>query len=219
MRILLVEDSELLGDGLVDALNDEGETVDWVKDGESALHAIIAESFDLMILDLGLPKIDGVEVLKRMRAKKIDLPVLILTARDKITDKIAGLDLGADDYMVKPFDVDELLARLRALKRRFHGRTTPEIVIEKLRIHPATREVWYNDALISLSRREYALLVELANYEGRVLGKQKLSELIYGWGEEVESNALEVHIHNLRKKITGGLIKTVRGVGYTLSCT
>jgi DNA-binding response OmpR family regulator len=212
-----VEDSELLGDGLVDALRDEGETVDWVRDGESAVHALLAEAFDLMILDLGLPKMDGIEVLRRVRAKKMDLPVLILTARDQITDKIAGLDLGADDYMVKPFDVDELLARMRALKRRFHGRTTPEMRIGKLCIRPDIREVLFDNAPVILSRREYALLVELANYQGRVLDKQKLSELIYGWGEEVESNALEVHIHNLRKKLSGELIKTIRGLGYTLS--
>lgn len=217
MRILLVEDSELLGDGLVDALKDSGETVDWVKDGESAVHVVFSEPFDLVILDLGLPKLDGMSVLRQIRDKKMAIPVLILTARDEITQKIKGLDAGADDYMIKPFDVNELLARTRALKRRYHGRAEPEITVENLRILPETREVWYAEEVVSLSRREYALLLELANYRGKVIEKQKLSDLIYGWGEEVESNALEVHIHNLRKKTSSHLIKTVRGVGYKMT--
>ncbi len=216
MRILLVEDNALLGDGLVDALRDEKETVDWVKDGRSAVHALDAEPFDLVILDLGLPQLDGMDVLKTLRQKKLDVPVLILTARDELTDRVKGLDAGADDYMLKPFDVEELLARIRALKRRYHGRSNPEVEIGALRIQPETREVWYAGHTVDLSRREYALLLELANYRGKVIEKQKLADLIYGWGEEVESNTIEVHIHNLRKKISAHLIKTIRGVGYSI---
>lgn len=216
MRILVVEDNDLLGDGLVDALRDERETVDWVKDGSSALHALRTEPFDLVILDLGLPKLDGMQVLKQLRELQIQVPVLILTARDHLTDRISGLDAGADDYMIKPFDIEELLARVRALNRRYHGRSTPAIEAGMLRIIPETREVTYDGASIELSRREYALLLELARYQGKVLEKQKLTDLIYGWGEEVESNALEVHIHNLRKKTDTQLIKTIRGVGYLI---
>ncbi|MCP5170371.1 MAG: response regulator transcription factor [Hahellaceae bacterium] len=218
MRILLVEDNEVLGDGLAEALRDEGETVDWLTDGESALHALLSEAFDLLILDLGIPKRDGLSVLQQMRSKGKDLPVLILTARDQLEDKVKGLDIGADDYMVKPFDIAELLARIRALSRRFHGRTTPEIEIGHLYINPESRDVRFSGNAVKLSRREYALLFELASHQGKVLSKSHLADLIYGWGDEVESNALEVHIHNIRKKTRDDLIKTVRGVGYLLAC-
>lgn len=216
MRILLVEDSELIGDGIVDALEYDGDQVDWLKDGKAGLHAALTESFDAMILDLGLPKMDGIELLRRVRDKNIALPVIILTARDQITHKVKGLDSGADDYMVKPFDVDELLARLRAIKRRYHHRMSAEIIFGKLLIHPEERQVWFDDKPIKLSRREYNLLFELASHEGKVLTKQKLTELLYGWDQEVESNAVEVHVHNLRKKLATDLITTIRGVGYCM---
>jgi len=216
MRILLVEDSELIGDGLVDALEFEGDRVDWLKDGEAALHAALTESFDVMILDLGLPKMDGLEVLRRIRDKEVAIPVIILTARDQITQRVKGLDSGADDYMVKPFDVDELLARLRAIKRRYHRRMSPQISVGKLLIHPEERQVWFAGRQIKLSRREYDLLFELASHLGKVLTKQKLTELLYGWDQEVESNAVEVHVHNLRKKLSTDLIATIRGVGYCM---
>jgi two-component system response regulator QseB len=222
MRILLVEDNQLLGEGLCDALHDEGETIDWLKDGKQALHALQVEAFDLLVLDLGLPLIDGLEVLRRLRggehilADNRHLPVLILTARDGISERVTGLDLGADDYLTKPFDVAELLARIRALLRRSRGRSEADIQLGALCIQPAERKVTLNQRLLTLSRREYALLTIMAGSPGKVFSKQQLSQTVYGWGEEVESNALEVHIHNLRKKLDGQFIRTVRGVGYTI---
>ena len=214
MRILLVEDDRPLGEGIRTALKPEGYTVDWLQDGASALHALSYESFDLAILDLGLPRLDGLEVLKRLRAAANAVPVLVLTARDATTDRIAGLDAGADDYLVKPFDVDELKARLRALLRRRFNRPEPTLEYRGIVLDPANQQVSYQGTPVPLPRKEFALLHELLAQPGRVMTRDRLQQALYGWEEEVESNALEVHIHHLRKKFFPELIRTVRGVGY-----
>ena len=214
MRILLVEDDRPLGEGIRTALKPEGYTVDWLQDGASALHALSHESFDLAILDLGLPRLDGLEVLKRLRAAANAVPVLVLTARDATTDRIAGLDAGADDYLVKPFVVDELKARLRALLRRRFNRPEPTLEYRGIVLDPANQQVSYQGTPVPLPRKEFALLHELLAQPGRVMTRDRLQQALYGWEEEVESNALEVHIHHLRKKFFPELIRTVRGVGY-----
>ena len=214
MRILLVEDDRPLGEGIRTALKPEGYTVDWLQDGASALHALSHESFDLAILDLGLPRLDGLEVLKRLRAAANAVPVLVLTARDATTDRIAGLDAGADDYLVKPFDVDELKARLRALLRRRFNRPEPTLEYRGIVLDPANQQVSYQGTPVPLPRKEFALLHELLAQPGRVMTRDRLQQALYGWEVEVESNALEVHIHHLRKKFFPELIRTVRGVGY-----
>jgi two-component system response regulator QseB len=214
MRILLVEDDKALGEGIRTALKPEGYTVDWLQDGASALHALSHESFELCVLDLGLPRMDGLEVLRRLRAAGNGMPVLVLTARDATGDRIAGLDAGADDYLVKPFDVAELKARLRALLRRSFGRAQPVLEYRGIRIEPDSQQVSYQGAPVNLARKEFLLLHELLAQPGRVLTRDKLQQVLYGWGEEVESNALEVHVHHLRKKFFPELIRTVRGVGY-----
>lgn len=216
MRILLVEDDPLLGDGLSSALKANGETVDWLTNGHDALHSILSEAFDIVILDLGLPGLDGLEVLKQSRDQKKDIPVLILTARDQVADRIKGLDLGADDYLVKPFDLEELEARIRALTRRYSGRSTPDICLGDLTITPEARKVLFQQRDVKLSRREYSLLFELASHPGKVISRTRLEDIIYGWEGEVDSNALEVHIHHLRKKLGSKQIKTVRGIGYVI---
>jgi two-component system response regulator QseB len=214
MRLLLIEDDVALGEGIHQALNREGYTVDWVKDGGSGLHALLSEEFDLAILDLGLPKLDGLSVLRRLRETGSSLPVLVLTARDATEDRIAGLDAGADDYLIKPFDLNELKARLRALLRRSAGRAQVAIEHAGIRLDPATQQVSYNAAPVSLTPKEYQLLHELLSPPGRVMTRERLIQLLYGWNEEAESNTLEVHIHHLRKKFSSELIRTVRGVGY-----
>ncbi len=216
MRILLVEDDPLLGDGLAAGLRQAGFAVDWLKDGESAVAALAAERFDLAVLDLGLPKLSGMEVLKRLRAKGSAMPVLILTARDATTDKIAGLDGGADDYLVKPVDLDELAARIRALLRRAAGRAAPQLRQGKLTLDPAAHRVEFDGKPVALSAREFAVLHALLASAGRVMTRAQLEQSIYGWSEEPDSNALEVHIHHLRRKFGADLIKTLRGVGYTI---
>ena len=205
MRILLVEDDEMIGEGVVDGLKAEGYAVDWVQDGNSALIALRTTPFSLVILDLGLPGKDGLTVLKEARAQKIHLPVLVTTARDTVAD-----------YLVKPFDLDELSARIRALLRRSSGRSEPTIERGALLIKPETREVFYNGEPILLSSKEYALLVALADRPGVVLSRGQLEEKLYNWDSTVGSNAIEVHVHHLRKKLSDGAIKTVRGVGYLL---
>ena len=214
MRILLVEDDEALGEGIRVALKPEGYTVDWARDGASALHALTHEDFGLAVLDLGLPRMDGLEVLQRLRAGANAIPVLVLTARDSTADRIAGLDAGADDYLVKPFDVDELKARIRALLRRIFSRAQPVLEYREVSLDPVAQQVSYRGQPVALQRKEFLLLHELLAQPGRVLTRDRLQQVLYGWDEEAESNALEVHIHHLRKKLFPELIRTVRGVGY-----
>lgn len=221
MRLLLVEDDKLLGDGIQAGLNQAGYAVDWMENGQSAESALRTEEYELMILDLGLPDRSGLEILKRLRNRRFPaqdskLPVLILTARDTVSDRITGLDSGADDYMIKPFDLDELSARIRALTRRHHGRANPVIMHNNLALDPAAHTVTLDEQPIKLSRREFAILQLLLESCGRVLSRRQLEESLYSWGEEVESNAVEVYIHHLRKKLGSGLIRTLRGVGYII---
>ncbi|AGL85676.1 transcriptional regulatory protein QseB [Pseudomonas protegens CHA0] len=217
MRLLLVEDDRALGQGIRVALSAEGYTLDWLQDGASALHALRTESFDLLLLDLGLPRLDGLELLQQLRAAQQDLPVLILTARDGTAERIAGLDAGADDYLVKPFDVEEFKARVRALLRRSQGRAQPLLEHAGIRLDPANQQVQYHDAEVVLTPMEYQLLHQLMVRPGKVVTRERLSRALYGWQDRVESNTLEVLIHNLRKKLCSELIRTVRGVGYVLA--
>lgn len=216
MRLLLVEDDTSLATGLSIALRNKGFAVNHVARGDHALLAVQTDPPDLMILDLGLPDMDGLEVLRRLRDANSAIPVLILTARDATSEKIAGLDLGADDYLAKPFDIDELDARLRAMSRRLGGATASILSVGDLRLNLATRELTQGDQPIDLSRREYALLRAFMENRGKVLTRETLEGKLYAWGEEVASNALEVHIHHLRRKLGADLIKTVRGIGYSL---
>jgi len=216
MRILLVEDDALLGDGICVGLTQAGFTVDWVKDGKAGLAAVSAGWHELIILDLGLPGISGQDLLSSLRKDGHDIPVLILTARDTVDQRIAGLDAGADDYMTKPFDLDELSARLRALLRRRSGRTAPLLTHGDIVLDPAAHATTFHGEAINLSHREFSMLQLLLESAGRVLSRQHFEENLYGWDEEIESNAIEVHIHHLRKKLGSDLIRTVRGVGYTI---
>lgn len=216
MRILLVEDDPQLGDGLTIGLRQAGFAVDWVKDGNSADHALQSETFDLVVLDLGLPRLSGMEVLSRARSRRQTMPVLILTARDATGDKVSGLDAGADDYLVKPVDLDELAARIRALTRRSAGRPAPLLTRGDLALDPAAHSVTLAGAPVELSSREFSLLQMLLENAGRVLSRSQLEQSVYGWRDEPDSNALEVHIHHLRKKLGSELIRTLRGVGYTI---
>lgn len=216
MRILLVEDDKQLGAGLEAGLQQAGFQVDWVCDGQAAELAVQTEPFTAVVLDLGLPKIPGLDLLKRWRERHHTLPVLVLTARDTAQDTILGLDAGADDYVIKPCDLGEIAARLRALIRRSAGRAAPELVHGPLILDPAARQVRYQKADVELSPREFDLLHELLLHCGRVLTRPQLEARLYPWGEAVESNAIEVHIHHLRKKLSPTLIQTVRGVGYLI---
>lgn len=217
MRILLVEDDPLLGEGLQSALQRENYFVDWMKSGESALTEIISTNFDAVILDIGLPGISGLDVLKKARKQGYDFPVLILTAQDGVSSRVTGLDTGADDYLSKPFELDELCARLRALIRRSQGLPGQKIRYQDILLDPVAHTVSKDNQPIELSRREFALLRELLSSCGRVLSRSQLEDKLYSWGDEVESNAIEVHIHHLRKRLGSDLIKTVRGVGYTIA--
>lgn len=217
MRLLLVEDDAMLGEALTAALARDGHGVDWARDGAAGETALAATSYDAVLLDLGLPRKSGLDLLRGLRARKNALPVLILTARDAIEDRVAGLDAGADDYMVKPFDVQELCARLRALARRAAGRARTQIEFGALVLDPATHAVSFHGAPVALSAREFALLHALLERPGAILSKAQLEERLYHWGEEVESNAVEVHIHNLRRKLTPALIKNVRGLGWRVA--
>lgn len=217
MRILIVEDDSLLGDGMQSGLRQAGFTADWVQDGRAAEAALASEEFSALVLDLGLPgHPDGMALLTRLRARGVALPTLIVTARDTVADKLAGLDGGADDYLVKPFDLDELAARLRALIRRSHGRQVALLEHGNISVDPAARRVTLAGAAVELSAREFSLLEALLENRGRVLPRARLEGLIYGWNEEPESNAVEVHVHHLRRKLGATLIRTVRGVGYTI---
>ncbi len=216
MRILLAEDDALLGDGLRAGLRQLGFLVDWVRDGEAAERELRAQPYTAAVLDLGLPRKDGLQVLAAIRAAKITTPVLVLTARDTVPDRILGLDMGADDYVVKPVDLHELAARLRALVRRAHGQPQECLTAQDVVLDPASRTVRKGDAPVTLSNREFDLLQAFMLGAGRVLSREQLEQQLYSWGQEVDSNAIEVHIHNLRRKLGNTLIHTVRGVGYTL---
>ena len=216
MRILLVEDDPMIGGSVNKGLRSEGFTVDWVRDGRHAELALENEVYSLVLLDLGLPQKDGLELLQDLRRRGHTLPVLIITARDAVPDRVRGLDSGADDYLVKPFDLAELLARMRALLRRQTGRATGPIELGALSLDPATHEVRYRGQPVNLSAREFALLHALLEDPGKVLSREQLEDRLYGWGEEVESNAVEVHIHNLRRKLDAAVIRNVRGVGYRI---
>ncbi|ALZ82847.1 XRE family transcriptional regulator [Pseudomonas oryzihabitans] len=218
MRVLLIEDDPDLGEGIRTSLREEGYTLDWLRDGESAVHALREESFDLVVLDLGLPRLDGIQVLRQSRANGLTTPVLILTARDDTEDRVAGLDAGADDYLVKPFDIKELKARLRALLRRRNGPSQIQLEGGGIALDPATRRVTFEGQPVNLTPREYQLLHELLANPGKIFSRDRLMGLLYGWDEGVESNTLEVHIYNLRKKLRAELIRTVRGIGYRLEC-
>jgi two-component system response regulator QseB len=216
MRILLVEDDTLLGDGLRAGLRQLGFQVDWVRDGEAAERELRAEPYAAAVLDLGLPRRDGLQVLAAVRAAGVTVPVLVLTARDAVPDRIRGLDSGADDYVVKPVDLHELAARLRALVRRSHGQPHDKLMLDDLVLDPAARSVQLAGAAVALSPREFDLLHALLLAAGRVLTREQLEQQLYAWGQEVESNAVEVHIHHLRRKLRPELIQTIRGVGYTM---
>jgi two-component system response regulator QseB len=216
MRILLVEDDPMIGESVAEGLKSEGYAVDWVRDGKEADASIGTTPYSLVVLDLGLPRRDGIDVLKGIRERHLDVPVLVMTARDTVRDRVKGLDAGADDYLVKPFDLDELAARVRALIRRAAGRAEPVIERGPLVINPATREILWRGEAVSLSAREYALLAALAERPGLVLSRAQLEEKLWGWNEAVGSNAVEVHIHNVRKKLGDDVIRNVRGLGYML---
>jgi len=216
MRILLAEDDTLLGDGLRAGLRQRGFQVDWVRDGDAAARELRAQPYAAAVLDLGLPRKDGLAVLAAIRKARITTPVLVLTARDTVPERILGLDTGADDYVVKPVDLLELAARLRALVRRSHGRPDECLTAQDVVLDPASRTVRRADQPVVLSTREFDLLHAFMLGAGRVLSREQLEQQLYSWGQEVDSNAIEVHIHNLRRKLGSGLIQTVRGVGYML---
>ncbi len=217
MQILLVEDDLSLADGLMNALKREGFSVNHVASGKAAIHACRTDPPDIVILDLGLPDMDGFEVLRHLRSGELNPPVMVLTARDSISDKVHGLDRGADDYLAKPFEMRELLARLRALERRISTAQTSDIRIGNVVLDTLTHQVSVDGRMIELPRREFMLLKVLMENPGRIQSRQSLEAKLYSWGEEVSSNSIEVHIHHLRKKISPDFIKTVRGVGYTVS--
>jgi len=217
MQLLLVEDDRPLAIGLQKALQAQGFAVNHVETGLAALHVVDTECPDLVILDLGLPDIDGLEVLKRLRKKHQDLPVLLLTARNSLDDKVRGLDSGADDYLAKPFDMNELLARLRVMERRLAQIKSSRITIGKVALDTVAQKVWVDDTETELSRREFMLLKSLMENAGRVQTRAVLESRLYSWGEEIASNALEVHVHHLRKKLGADFIKTIRGVGYRVA--
>lgn len=218
MRVLLVEDDPMIGDAIQGALKDASYAADWVKDGQTALTTMGCQHYDMVLLDLGLPGKDGLEVLANIRAKDNPIPLLIITARDGLDDRLRGLDGGADDYVSKPFQMAELLARMRAVLRRKGGMATPVLSNGVVSLDPATKEAYANDGLqVQLSNREFSLLQALMVRPGAILSRSELEDRIYGWGEEVESNAVEYLIHALRRKIGGETIKNVRGVGWMVS--
>lgn len=216
MRVLVVEDDALLGDAIQAGLKQAGHAVDWMKDGIAADQALATEPYAAVVLDLGLPRLSGIEVLRRLRARHATVPVLILTAQGEVDDRIRGLDAGADDYLVKPFDMGELAARLRALMRRGNGGQGPLLEAAGVVLDPAAHRVVYRGQPVELSPKEFAVLHALLRNAGRVLSRAQIEEQLYAWGEEVESNAVEVHIHHLRRKLVPGLIETIRGVGYLI---
>jgi two-component system response regulator QseB len=216
MRLLLVEDDAMIGNAAQQGLRQEGHAVDWVRDGREGEAAVANGVYDLLLLDLGLPRKDGLSVLRSLRAKGVQVPVLIITARDAVSDRVAGLDAGADDYLVKPFDLDELAARVRAVMRRHAGRSAATLRVGELEIDTAARQVRWKGRDVALSGREYALLEALADRPGAFLTRAQLEERLYGWEDEIASNAVEVHVHALRRKLDPAIIRNVRGMGYSL---
>ncbi len=216
MRLLLVEDDPMIGETVLDVLRAEHFAVDWVKDGEMADTALRSARYDLVLLDLGLPRRDGLDVLKALRQRKDATPVLVVTARDAVAQRVAGLDAGADDYVLKPYDIDELLARIRALTRRSAGRADPVLEVHGLRLNPATFEATRDGQPVTLSKREWAVLEALMARPGVVFSRAQLEEKLYSWKDDVSSNAVEVYIHGLRKKLGAELIQNVRGLGYVM---
>lgn len=216
MRLLLIEDDEMLGKAVSAGLKQDGYTVDWLTDGEAGLEALQSDDFDVVVLDIGLPGMSGIEVLQRLRKQKMTLPVMILTAYDAVSDRITGLDAGADDYLIKPFDLDELLARLRAITRRNEGRAQSGIELGGIMLDTAAHRLVIHGEETPISNKEYQLLEYLLRHTGKVIPRDRLESILYGWEGGVESNSLEVYIHNLRKKVGANTIKTVRGVGYRL---
>jgi DNA-binding response OmpR family regulator len=218
MRILLVEDDLLLGEGIQTSLRRAGLTVDWLTDGSAALAAVRSGGIDVVVLDLGLPRMDGLQVIRSARAADLRTPILVLTARDRVADRVQALDLGADDFLGKPFDPDELLARIRALHRRATGQGQVQHLLGRapLLLDPASFDVRWRGRPVDLPRREFALLRALLEAEGRIVSRDVLQQRLYGWDDDVASNSLEVHVHHLRRKLDPGLIRTVRGVGYSL---
>lgn len=214
MRLLLVEDDTMIGQAVQGLLRGDGYVVDWVVDGLQADTALLTHQYDLVLLDLGLPKLDGLQLLRQLRARKDATPVLVATARDAVKDRVAGLDAGADDYIIKPYDMDELLARIRALTRRAAGRMEAVYEYAGVMLNPRTREAAVQGQPVLLSGREWAVLEALLQRPGSTLSRQQLEDKLYGWGDEVSSNAVEVYIHGLRKKLGAGLVLNVRGVGY-----
>jgi len=216
MRVLIIEDDPMIGRALASGLQQSGYAADWVRDGAAAELALSHDTYDLALLDLGLPRKDGLEVLKSLRRANVHLPVLVISARHSLADRISGLDSGADDYLAKPFDLDEVLARMRAVLRRHAGRGSSEVTYGALTLDPVERAVRFRGREVSLSVREFALLEALMKHPGGLVTREKLLSTVYGWGAEVESNAIEVHLHNLRRKLSPELILNVRGVGYRL---
>ncbi len=217
MRILLVEDDEMFGEATKAGLEQAAYAVDWVTDIETARSALLSYEYDIILLDIGLPDGEGTIILKELRARRNGVPVLIMTARDALNDKVIGLDMGADDYLVKPFDLDELYARIRALSRR-KNRTSaaPDIMSGELRLDPSSLKAWHKGVLIDLGPKEFRILQHLVEKAGKIVQKEKLEELLYSWDHEIESNAIEVHMHRIRKKLGKEIIKTIRGVGYMI---
>jgi two-component system OmpR family response regulator len=216
MRVLLVEDDAMIGEAVLDALRAQHYAADWVRDGALAETALRDGNYDLVVLDLGLPKRDGLTVLRGLRDRGVRIPVLVATARDAVSDRIAGLDAGADDYVLKPFDIDELLARMRALIRRSAGRGEPVFQHKGVALNPATREASVDGVRVTLSSREWAVLEPMLLRPGVVFSRRQLEEKLYGWKEDISSNAVEVYVHGLRKKLGADLIQTVRGLGYVV---
>ncbi|MDO9161638.1 MAG: response regulator [Methylococcaceae bacterium] len=216
MRLLLVEDDEILGDGLVEGLKMEGYAVDWLTNGKLADEALKINAYELVVLDLNLPDMDGLEILRALRSRKDETPVLVLTARDTVPDRIVGLDSGADDFVIKPFDLSEVCARLRALARRNEGRSAPTLEYKGIILDPASHQVTWNDEKVELSQKEFEILSFLMSNIGKVISRARLEESLYSWDSDVESNTVEVHIHHLRKKLDPAIIRTVRGVGYII---
>jgi len=217
MRLLIIEDDVMIGQALSTGLRASGYAVDWVRDGIAGEHALRHDRYDMALLDLSLPRKDGLEVLRSLRRAKVDLPVLVISARDSLAERIAGLDSGADDYLAKPFDLDEVLARLRAIFRRHAGRGSPDASYGALTLNPINREIHFRGEPVVLAPREFAVLEALMKQPGVVVSREKLCDTVYGWGAEIESNAIEVHLHHLRRKLAPDLILNVRGVGYRLA--